>query len=256
MKISVHKLCLTVLVGLLLSEFVFADRIIHREKSLYRNILVKESGDRRCLVFSVKRQHRNQTCMDMNDHNRVVFPYVRMTFAGLLLNTSPARTLMIGLGGGTISNVLTDLYPQMVLDLVEVDPAVVNVARDYFDFRESSKTNVHTIDGRVFTKRAVLRGIKYDLIILDAFTGEYIPEHLMTADFLQEVKALLSPGGARWPNSCILKLMSHGEEEGAPEGVTWAAAASPPAAGLPKRQRKYVLKISRDAAEGVCEIPA
>ena len=201
MKSSVHKLCLTVLVGLLLSEFVFADRIIHREKSLYRNILVKETGDRRCLVFSVKRQHRNQTCMDMNDHNRVVFPYVRMTFAGLLLNTSPARTLMIGLGGGTISNVLTDLYPQMVLDLVEVDPAVVNVARDYFDFRESSKTNVHIIDGRVFTKRAVLGGIKYDLIILDAFTGEYIPEHLMTADFLREVKALLTPGGVLVANT-------------------------------------------------------
>jgi spermidine synthase len=173
----------------------FAEEIIHQEKSLYRNIIVKESRNRRCLVFSVKRQHRNQTCMDLKDPKRVVFPYVRMTFAGLLVNPEPQKTLMIGLGGGTISKILMELYPDMSLDLVEVDAAVVMVAKNYFGFEESGRTKVHITDGRVFTRRALIRGLKYDLIILDAFTGEYIPEHLMTQEFLTEVKSLLAPGG-------------------------------------------------------------
>lgn len=178
-----------------------ADTIIHREKSLYRNILVKDSGSRRCLVFSVKREHRAQTCMDLNDPNRVVFHYARMTFAGLLLNPTPRRALMIGMGGGTISNVLAELYPDLEMDLVEVDQAVVNVARDYFDFKENDNTKVHVIDGRVFTKRAALRGDRYDMIILDAFTGEYIPEHLMTREFLEDVKSLMTEDGVMVANT-------------------------------------------------------
>ena len=57
---------------------------IHREKSLYRNIVVKEADGRRCLLFSVQRGDRNQTCMDLQDPKRLVFPYVRMSFGGLL----------------------------------------------------------------------------------------------------------------------------------------------------------------------------
>jgi len=172
-----------------------ADRVIHREKSLYRNIVVTERSDRRCLAFSVKRQKRNQTCMNPEKPDKVVFPYVRMSFAGLLANPEPRRAMMIGLGGGTISNVLTELYPNLTIDLVEIDEAVVKVAREYFDFRESAQTNVIVQDGRVFTRRAKMQGKQYDLIILDAYTGDYIPEHLMTREFLQDVHDLLTPDG-------------------------------------------------------------
>src|SRR5690606_35650229 len=51
------------------------------------------------------------------------------------------------------------------------------------------------VDGRVYIKRAGLRGEKFDLVILDAFNGEYIPEHLMTKEFLEEVKALMPENG-------------------------------------------------------------
>ena len=99
---------LLVVLQLTVSVPVLADRTIHKEKSLYRNIVVKEKRGQRCLLFSVKREQRNQTCMDLEDPRRIVFPYVRMTFAGLLVTPEPSRTLMIGLGGGTISNVLRE----------------------------------------------------------------------------------------------------------------------------------------------------
>ena len=186
---------LLLLASLCAAQTALADRVIHREKSLYRNIVVTERSDRRCLAFSVKRQKRNQTCMNPEKPNQVVFPYVRMSFAGLLANPDPRHAMMIGLGGGTISNVLTELYPKLTIDLVEIDEAVVRVARDYFDFRESANTNVFIQDGRVFTRRAKIQGKKYDLIILDAYTGDYIPEHLMTQEFLKDVHDLLTPDG-------------------------------------------------------------
>ena len=44
-------------------------------------------------------------------------------------------------------------------------------------------------------KRALRAGKSYDLVMLDAYDHEYIPEHLLTREFLQEVKSLLKPGG-------------------------------------------------------------
>ena len=180
---------------LLVSAPLHADFVIHKEKSLYRNLLVSQQADKRCLVFSVKRKRRNQTCIDVKNPDRIVFPYVRMLFAGLLVNPQPERALMIGLGGGTVARVLTDVFPDLTMDLVEVDRAVVKVARDYFDFRETSKARVHIVDGRVFTRRALLRRERYDLIILDAFTGDYIPEHLLTLEFMRDIASLLTGQG-------------------------------------------------------------
>ena len=102
---------------------------IHKEKSLYRNIIVKEKNGRRCLVFAIKRGDRNQTCMDLSDPKKLVFPYVRMTLGGLLLNGEPQDVLMIGLGGGSIPTALEELYPDIRIDIVEIDEAVVRVAK-------------------------------------------------------------------------------------------------------------------------------
>tara|TARA_R110002072_G_scaffold64_9_gene417 strand:- start:6610 stop:7479 length:870 start_codon:yes stop_codon:yes gene_type:complete len=168
---------------------------IHQEKSLYRNIVVNESNGRRCLLFTVKRGDRNQTCLDLRNPRRLVFPYVRMTLGGLLLSPEPSKVLVIGLGGGSIPVALNEMYPEATIDVVEIDEAVVKVAKRYFNFVENEHLKVHVADARVYTKRAALQGKRYDMIILDAFTGDYIPEHLMTREYLEETRALLeSPG--------------------------------------------------------------
>jgi len=55
-----------------------------------------------------------------------------------------------------------------------------------------------------------MKNQKYDWIILDAFNGDYIPEHLMTREFLSEVKSLLSEQGVLTANTfSISKLYAH-----------------------------------------------
>lgn len=166
---------------------------IHEERSLYRDIIVDQTGDRRCLIFNVHRGDRNQTCVDVDDRDMLVFTYTRMSLAGLLLMPQPKKILIAGLGGGSIPNTFNDLFPDAQIDIVEIDQAVVNVAKEYFFFEENPNMQVSVNDARVFIKRAGIAGEKYDYIILDAFGGDYIPEHLLTREFLEEVKQIMSP---------------------------------------------------------------
>lgn len=193
-------------VSLIFSNFSCAE-IIHKERSLYRNIMVEDRGDLRCLRFNVKSKKSNQSCLYKSQPQQLVFNYTKLLFSGLLLSSQPERILIIGLGGGTMSNTLHQLYPQAHIDNIEIDPAVIKVAREYFSFFENDQVKVLDQDGRLFIKRALLKKQKYDWIILDAFNGEYIPEHLLTKEFLQEAKQLLNENGILSANTFSNSLL-------------------------------------------------
>jgi spermidine synthase len=171
-------------------------RTIHQERSLYRNILVTEDYERRCMRFTITdRIGQNQSCRFLDDPDKLVFPYAKLVLTSLLVQDNPGRILIVGLGGGTLVHTYSTLFPEAEIIVAEIDEAVVRVAEEYFDFRETDRIKVETVDARVYVKRAGLRNEKFDLVILDAFNGEYIPEHLMTMEFLEEVKQLLPENG-------------------------------------------------------------
>lgn len=191
--------------------------VIHEERSQYRDVLVTEFNNQRCMLFNIRRGDMNQTCMDLRDPKRLVFSYTRMSFVGLLFNPEPQRILVAGLGGGTIPSVLREMYPQAEIDVLEVDSAVVRVAERFFNFQQDERMTAHTVDARVFIKRAGLRNQSYDYIVLDAFSGEYIPEHLLSREFLQEVADILTEDGVLIANTfASSRLYDH-------ESVTYQA---------------------------------
>ena len=59
--------------------------VIHKERSLYRNILVEKSGDLLCLKFNEKTRKSTQSCMYESKPKKLVFNYTKMTFASLLI---------------------------------------------------------------------------------------------------------------------------------------------------------------------------
>jgi spermidine synthase len=140
-----------------------------------------------------------------------------MSMASLLFKPDPERIAIVGLGGGTLPLAFAELFPNAHIDAVEIDPAVVAVAQEFFGFIPTEYMTVHTRDARVWTKRALRKDVRYDIIVLDAFNGEYIPEHLMTREYLQETKDLLAPGGTLVANTfAISDLYDH-------ESATYAA---------------------------------
>jgi spermidine synthase len=176
------------------------ETVLHTERSLYRNIIVYERGDERCMRFT-KQATSRQTCISLKDPDYLVLSYTKMILGALYLQPEPERILMIGLGGGTLASALSRILPQAKIDTVEIDPAVVRVAQKYFNFRITPMVTVSEEDGRVFVKRAIEKGMKYDLIILDAFDHDYIPEHLLTQEFLREIKTVMTSGGVLAANT-------------------------------------------------------
>ncbi len=188
-----------------------AGRVIHKERSLYRTVMVVQDSKRLCMQFSVRREQRNQSCKDRRDARRLVFDYAKLVFAGFLATPEPKSILVVGLGGGTLPVTFRELLPKARIDVVEIDPAVVSVAEQFFDYAISPPGDLHVQDARIFGKRAAKGDIRYDLIVLDAFNGDYIPEHLMTREYLQETQKLLSPGGVLLANTFSISKLYHHE---------------------------------------------
>lgn len=187
------------------------EKLVHSEKSLYREVRVYESDGERCMCFTISCRIGRQSCIILKDPHRFALNYTRMMMAGTFLMGDPPKTvLIVGLGGGSIPTALRELLPNAKIDVVEIDPAVTRVARKYFGFKDDAKLKVFEMDGRVYVKRALREGTKYDLVMLDAFDHEYIPEHLLTKDFLTEVKSLLTPKGVLVGNTfSSSKLYDH-----------------------------------------------
>ena len=101
------------------------------------------------------------------------------------------RLAIVGLAGGSIARLYTELYGPLPIDGVEIDPKIAQVGRDYFGMTQPN-LNVIVGDGRAALANSPYR---YDVIALDAFRVPYIPWHLTTREFMQELREHLTPGG-------------------------------------------------------------
>jgi predicted membrane-bound spermidine synthase len=99
--------------------------------------------------------------------------------------------LVIGSAAGTITKAYSHIYGPIPIDGVEIDPAIIEVGRQWFDMTEPNVT-VHAQDGRYFLTHT---DQTYDVIAVDAYRPPYIPFHLTTQEFFQEVYDHLSEDG-------------------------------------------------------------
>jgi spermidine synthase len=134
--------------------------------------------------------------MSIEDPLKGHFEYTEYFHLPWLWNTQLNNVLMIGLGGASAQRSFEYYYPSVTVSTVEIDPAVVDIARDYFNLRVSDHQKVHVSDGRMFLRRSTA---KQDLIILDAYVqGRYgagIPQHLATKEFFEIVRDHLTTNG-------------------------------------------------------------
>jgi len=101
------------------------------------------------------------------------------------------KVCVIGLGAGTVPHQFTEVYGPLPIDGVEIDPTIVDLARQYFNMNERN-LNVIVQDGRYFLRTT---NQKYDVIGIDAYQQPYVPFQLTTVEFFQEVREHLTPTG-------------------------------------------------------------
>jgi spermidine synthase len=163
-------------------------RTVYERDSLYHRIRVVEEDDARYLVFN----RSYQGGIYLRDPERSPYRYTEYMHAAWLFHPQIRRALVIGLGAGSIPKQFVREHAGISVDVAELDPAVVEVAKTYFDLREDERLQVSIADGRLFLRRT---RTLYDLIVLDAYSAEGIPFHLATREFFALARAHLRPGG-------------------------------------------------------------
>jgi MFS family permease len=111
-------------------------------------------------------------------------------------NDISPRINVVGLGAGMINSYCRDVSK---ISYIEINPAVERFAVEHFTYLEicPEKTSVKIGDGRLLLEQEVLdESIEYDVIMMDAFTDDAIPSHLLTIEAFEEAyKPLLSENG-------------------------------------------------------------
>ncbi len=162
--------------------------VVFETQSLYHHIYVVDQGDVRILRFD----NAPQSGMYLSRPYDSAYRYPDYLHLALAINPDIKDVLVIGLGAGLAPKRFQRDYPDMSVDVVEIDPEVVKVAREYFGFPGDDKVKVYVKDGRVFLKETTK---KYDLIMVDAYYADAIPFHLTTVEFYEVAKRRLKPGG-------------------------------------------------------------
>jgi spermidine synthase len=166
------------------------DGQIFETESAYNYIQVVRQEDCNYLLLNEGQAYHSFYC----DNGRVP----RISVWSIMLvapyfNAEPSiqNMAVIGLAAGTIPKQFTRVFGPIPIDGVELDPAIVQVGRDYFALTEPN-INVIVGDGRYQLNQLHDR---YDIITIDAYKVPYIPWHLTTREFFQEVKAHLTDKG-------------------------------------------------------------
>ena len=166
---------------------------IHEEESAYNYVQVVRREDCNYLLLNEGQAYHSFYC----DGGRVprISVWSIMLAAPFFNSPSHPPTLenmaVIGLAAGTIPKQFTDVFGPILIDGIELDPAIVDAGRAYFDLSEPN-INVIIGDGRYQLNQL---DTQYDLITLDAYKVPYIPWHLTTREFFAEVEAHLTESG-------------------------------------------------------------
>jgi spermidine synthase len=168
--------------------------LIEKVESLYNDIyLYKQSDGNFMLSFGAKRLRYIESIVDPADELALPVAYTQsMTGAALAYAPGLAEAAIIGLGGGRTAWYLHKSVPDLSFTAVELDPEVARIADRYFGVRTEENFEVPISDGRVWLTRSER---KFDIILVDAYRGPFVPFHLLTAEFYKLVADHLKPGG-------------------------------------------------------------
>jgi spermidine synthase len=163
-------------------------RVVFTEDTRYHRLSVVEDETTRYLRFD----NSLQSAMYVREPNRTRFRYTDYFHLALAYNPNARRVLYVGLGAGSSPRQMWRAFPDVEIDVVELDPRVVEVGHRYFHVPRDPRLRVHVDDGRRFLAR---RADRYDAIVIDAFFADAIPFHLVTREFLELARSRLTSGG-------------------------------------------------------------
>jgi spermidine synthase len=137
------------------------------------------------------------TRVELADATKSGWPYIDLFHLAAAAARQRRRALFIGAGGGVTLRQFASVYPNIELDVVEHDPAVIDLARRWFDLGAIRNLRVWLEDGADFVERAAAgRENRWDIAVIDAFDATAIAKPLTRRRFFSALRRVLEPGGA------------------------------------------------------------
>lgn len=169
------------------------ERVLYEADGVYSHILVYERQvDDGTTVRHLKRDTNNSSASFVQS-DALAYSYSKFVEYIPLLKQDAERFLLIGGGAYSMPRSLVSLYPDIIVDVSEIEPRLFDIAQRYFGLTDITRINNYVQDGRVFLADTEET---YDVIFEDAFGAELsLPVHLVTREFYELAQQRLAPGG-------------------------------------------------------------
>lgn len=190
--------CLRLLIALVVlagtgMRLAYAEPLLLEERnSTYNNIYVYKEGANVIMMFGHNRRFYTESIYDTTDELALPVTYTRFMTVALAYGGKLDNLLEIGFGGGRTAWYLHKHIPSLDITCVELDPAVAELAKKHFGVRQEDKFRIAIADGRNYIVKSKET---WNVIMIDAYRGPFVPFHLLTEEFYKVVKSKLKPGG-------------------------------------------------------------
>ena len=172
-------------------------KLVEEKSSTYNNIYVYKDGPQMIMTFGHNKRFYTETIYDTTNELALPVTYTRYSTVGLAYASGLDNLLEIGFGGGRTAWYLHKHVPTLDITAVELDPAVVELATKHFGVRNEDKFKIAVADGRSYMVKSQAT---WNIIMVDAYRGPFVPFHLLTEEFFKTVKSRLKPGGVMVQN--------------------------------------------------------
>ena len=169
------------------------DRLFART---YAKPFIIDSGLQRRLQFDL---YTVQSAMHREHPDRLILAYTRKMMAFLLFNRTPARILLLGLGGGSLAKFCYRRLPYTTVTAVEVNPEVIALREEFCIPADDDRFRVICADGATYLARL---GRSKDVILADACDREGVAPEFDAIEFYHNAHRCLSGGGMFVANVC------------------------------------------------------
>lgn len=184
---------LVVMAGVVFGYGFGVDGLIAKAESQYNSLEVYETKNEEGVYRYLKANDAVHTviCITCEDKMDNVYKIYRESYC---FNPDIKRVLIIGGGGFSMASDILARAEIEKLDVVEIDPEMTRLAREFFLLQDDPRMTIYHEDGRVFLNQN--QDKKYDLVIIDAFMNSYsIPFHLTTIETVQKIDNILTEDG-------------------------------------------------------------
>jgi spermidine synthase len=167
-------------------------KLIEERSSTYNSIYVYKDGPNMIMNFGHNKRFYTESVYNTKDELDLPVTYTRFMTVGLAYTGELQSLLEIGFGGGRTAWYLHKQVPSLDITCVELDPAVVELATKHFGVRQEDKFKITVADGRNYMVKSKE---SWNVIMIDAYRGPFVPFHLLTEEFFKVVKSKLKSGG-------------------------------------------------------------